>query len=207
MAPVTCIGTGCGTELGPADLLCPNCGSPRPRSSLLASARAQAGQTGDPGRADMTGSPEGPTLDDDPQPESAAGVCDHRDSPPGALTCPTCGDPIAAARSSGPAPSPRFRLVMPWGEHVLDSAETEVGRDVGPLAADLQAHMTVSRRHASLRVTSSGRLHVIDYGSANGTFRNESRIEPNVPVELRSGDTVGFSTRLSFTVLETGGEP
>ena len=96
---------------------------------------------------------------------------------------------------------------MPWGEHVLDSAQTEVGRDVGPFAPDLKGHMTVSRRHASLRVTSSGRLHVIDHGSANGTFKNETRIEPNVPVELRRGDTVGFSSRLSFTVLETGGEP
>ena len=48
---------------------------------------------------------------------------------------------------------------------------------------------------------------MIDHGSANGTFRNENRIEPNVPVELRSGDTVGFSTMLNFTVLEIGGEP
>ena len=96
---------------------------------------------------------------------------------------------------------------MPWGEHVLDSDHTEVGRDVGPFAPDLRGHMTVSRRHASFRVTSSGRLHVMDYGSANGTFKNESRIEPNVPVELRSGDTVGFSTRLSFTVQEIDGVP
>ena len=203
MATVTCTGTGCGTELGPADLLCPDCGSPRPRSSMLASSRAEGSRGGDPGQHDGP-APPGPTPTNVP-PESAAGPCEHRDSPPGALICPACGVPIAAARS--PVRSPRFRLVMPWGEHVLDSAETEVGRDVGPFASALKGHMTVSRRHASLLVTSSGRLHLIDHGSANGTFRNENRIEPNVPVELRSGDTVGFSTRLSFTVLQIGGEP
>ena len=197
MATVTCTGTGCGTELGPADLLCPDCGSPRPRSSLLAPSRAERS------RADDPGPPAGPAPTGT-RPESAAGLCDHRESPPGALTCPACGDPVAASPS--PVPSPRFQLVTPWGEHLLDSLETEVGRDVGPFAAALRGHMTVSRRHASLRVTSSGRLHVIDHGSANGTFKNENRIEPNVPVELRVGDTVGFSTRLSFTVLAIGGE-
>ena len=193
MATVTCIGSGCGSELGPADLLCPDCGSPRPRSSLLAPSRADRNRDDDPGQHDMPAPADAP-------PESTGGLCDHQDSPPGALTCPACGDPVAVT------PSPRFRLVTPWGEHVLDSADTEVGRDVGPFASALKGHMTVSRRHASLRMTSSRRLHVIDHGSANGTFRNENRIEPNVPVELRSGDSVGFSTRLSFTVLEIGGE-
>lgn len=197
MASVTCVGAGCGAELGPADLLCPDCGSPRPRSSLLASPRAEGHCSDDPGQGVE------PTPPDGPPSESAGARCDHRDSPPGALICPGCGEPIA---SQSPTPSPRFRLAMPWGEHVLDSAETEVGRDVGPFASALKGHPTVSRRHASLRVTRSGRLHVIDHDSANGTFRNGDRIEANVPVELRSGDTVGFSTRLSFTVLETGSE-
>ena len=55
MATLTCIGTGCGTELGPADLLCPACGSPRPRSSLLAASRAEGSSGDDPGPYDGPG--------------------------------------------------------------------------------------------------------------------------------------------------------
>ena len=88
---------------------------------------------------------------------------------------------------------------------MLDASETEVGRDVGPLAVNLKGHLTVSRRHASFRMTTSGRLHVVDHGSVNGTFKNDRRLEPNVLVELRDGDTVRLSTKLSITVREVGG--
>ena len=102
-----------------------------------------------------------------------------------------------------PQPSPRrFRLQTPWGDPLEVESDTEIGRDVGPLAEALTGHMTVSRRHAILRVTPSGRLHVIDQGSTNGTFRNDRRIEPRSPTELRAGDTVSFSSALRLVVEE-----
>ena len=100
-----------------------------------------------------------------------------------------------------------YRLVAPWGEIRLERSETDIGREVGPFIAELAGHLTVSRRHATLRVTRSGRLHVIDHGSSNGTFKNDSRIDAGVPVELRDGDTVSFSTRLRLDVRADGGRP
>ena len=131
------------------------------------------------------------------------------------LLCPSCGRPrpravrpSAGGRPSAPptdSPQPgqsalRFCLAAPWGQLRLEGPETDIGREVGPFAAQLAGHLTVSRRHATLRITSSGRLHVIDHGSSNGTFKNDSRIEANIPVELRDGDTVSFSTRLRLDV-------
>ena len=161
MATVTCPGAGCGTELGPADLLCPSCGRPRPRTASL--------------------SDEG------------------RTSPPAPAATPTDDSPPDRGTAAG-----RFRLVSPWGEFRLEHSETDIGREVGPFADELAGHPTVSRRHATLRITSSGRLHVIDHGSSNGTFKNDRRIEPNVPVELDDGDTVSFSTRLRLDVRTDG---
>lgn len=159
MATVTCPGANCGTELGPADLLCPSCGRPRPRAS----------SPSDEGRT----APAARSADDSP-PDRAAGG--------------------------------RFRLVAPWGEFSLERSETDIGREVGPFADELAGHPTVSRRHATLRITTSGRLHVIDHGSSNGTFKNGRRIEPHIPVELDDGDTVSFSTRLRLDVRTDGGQ-
>ena len=205
MATLICLGVGCGAELGPGDLLCPHCGSPRPRSSLLAGRRGPAREQGyvqPEAAASPAGvsSPPGAAIASPSEP--AGSSCDHHDSPRGAVICPACGDPIRPAGLSEQTTLRRFRLVTPWGDHPLAASETEVGRDVGPLAGNLKGHLTISRRHASLRVTSSGRLHVVDHGSVNGTFKNDHRLEPNVPVELRDGDTVSFSTKLSITVRE-----
>ena len=155
MATLTCSGADCGTELGPADLLCPVCGRPRPRARAATTVR--------------------PAV----QPET-----DRED----------------AGAGTG-----RFRLTAPWGDLALEDAETDIGREVGPVAALLAGYPTVSRRHATLRITSSGRLHVIDHGSSNGTFKNDRRIEANIPVELCDGDTVSFSTRLRLDVNVSAG--
>ena len=156
MATMTCSGPDCGTELRPADLLCPACGRPRPRAAR-------------------------PPVRD----RSPAG-----DRPPAA---PADGPQQDRGRS-------RYLLASPWGDLRLEGPETDIGREVGPFAEQLAGHPTVSRRHATLRTTSSGRLHVIDHSSSNGTFKNDRRIEANVPVELCDGDTVSFSTRLRLDV-------
>jgi pSer/pThr/pTyr-binding forkhead associated (FHA) protein len=50
----------------------------------------------------------------------------------------------------------------------------------------------VSRRHAILNVTSSGKMTIIDQ-SSNGTYVNGIRISPNVPVPVTRKDTISFA--------------
>ena len=114
--------------------------------------------------------------------------------------CAGCGAPLTGGPQPVALTARRYRLVAPWGDVLLDDPETDIGREVGPLADQLAGYPTVSRRHATLRITSTGRLHVIDHGSSNGTFKNDGRIEANIPVELHDRDAVSFSTRLRLDV-------
>ena len=50
----------------------------------------------------------------------------------------------------------------------------------------------ISRRHAALNVSSSGKMTIVDY-SHNGTYVNGIRISPNVPVPVTRKDNISFS--------------
>ena len=191
MATVTC---GCGTELTLNDLVCPSCRRRRPKGSGSL--------------APVPDSDRSPTPEQRREASSAVAACDHAAAQPGAITCPDCGAKLGGRRTQ-PQPSPRrFRLRTPWDDLLEVESEIEIGRDVGPLAKALTGRMTVSRRHAILCVTPSGRLHVIDQGSSNGTFRNDDDepIDPHSRTELRAGDTVSFSRGLRFVVEVVEGE-
>lgn len=54
----------------------------------------------------------------------------------------------------------------------------------------------VSRRHASI-IRKDGSLHIVDKGSANGTFLNGQRLVANQPRVLRDGDDI----RLGYLVI------
>lgn len=67
-----------------------------------------------------------------------------------------------------------------------------IGRD---LNCDIVINDTtdvISRRHALLNVTSSGKMTVIDQ-SSNGTYVNGIRISSNVPVPVTRKDTVSLA--------------
>ena len=205
MAAVTCTGLRCDAGLEPADLACPSCGTPRPRAARpeagLRSSSIPEGGLQPPEASSPTASlTHGEAMSD-------TAACDHRSNRVGAIICETCGSPLAHTAIHNAAAFAHYRIEAPWGDFALDSPETEIGREVGPLAHWLAGHLTVSRRHASLRVTSSGRLFVIDHDSANGTFKNEERIDTHVLVELCDGDTVSFSTRLRLSVRADGVAP
>lgn len=200
MATVTCTTPGCGASLAPGDFVCPACGS----------GRAVGADLGDERDGHMTddSSGDGSQLSNpDPDAQPVVATCDHQAREPGAITCPTCGAPADGELQQRRPPERPFRLGSPWGEWVVVESVLEIGREVGPLADHLRCHMTVSRRHASLRVTPSGRLHVIDHNSTNGTFRNDRRIDAEVPVELQAGDTVSFSSAVRFDVDDEPDEP
>ena len=50
----------------------------------------------------------------------------------------------------------------------------------------------ISRRHATLNISSSGKITIVDL-SRNGTYVNGIRISPNVPVPVSRKDIISFA--------------
>jgi len=71
------------------------------------------------------------------------------------------------------------------------------------------AHQQVSRRHAALRCTDTECV-LVDMGSANGTILNGKKLAPQLPVTLRTGDSIQIGPfKLDFEqkLLETRDAP
>ncbi len=64
----------------------------------------------------------------------------------------------------------------------------------------------ISRRHATLTVTSSGKMTIVDL-SHNGTYVNGIRISANVPVPVTRKDNVSFAhvARLDWNLISNPG--
>ncbi len=212
MATLTCTAPGCSGEFAPGDFICPRCSAPRPSTSVtrpidLEPEIATGPQTltePEPAPAATATAPVTETASaSETVPE---GGCDHADNPPGSVMCLTCFEPLRRAEPAAPPVAVVHRLAAPWGTVDLTETHTDVGREVGPWAEELEPFDTISRRHATLRVTTSGRLHVIDHGSTNGTWRNGEKLATHVATELAAGDQVCFSRSVCFGVLApTGG--
>jgi NADPH-dependent 2,4-dienoyl-CoA reductase/sulfur reductase-like enzyme/pSer/pThr/pTyr-binding forkhead associated (FHA) protein len=71
-----------------------------------------------------------------------------------------------------------------------------VGRQVG--IALLIDHGSVSRRHAEITYA-NGQYILRDLGSTNGTYVNETRLEPNSPYILKNKDQLRFGRVMRFT--------
>lgn len=124
--------------------------------------------------------------------------------PPG-TACPACGAPNrGGARFCGHCgtrlghqPQAVLTLVEPaparW-EYPLHRSVVLVGRRGGALPVDLDVGYYdpegyVSRNHARV-MAFQGRYHVMDVGSANGTYVNGQRLEARRPRLLASGDRI-----------------
>jgi len=77
-----------------------------------------------------------------------------------------------------------------------------IGREVGCDIVINDRTDVISRRHATLNVTSSGKMTIIDQ-SHNGTYVNGIRISPNVPVPVTRKDNVSFAhiARLDWNMV------
>lgn len=77
-----------------------------------------------------------------------------------------------------------------------------IGREVGCDILINDSTDVISRRHATLNVTSSGKMTIIDQ-SHNGTYVNGIRISPNVPVPVTRKDNVSFAhvARLDWNMV------
>lgn len=77
-----------------------------------------------------------------------------------------------------------------------------IGREVGCDIVINDSTDVISRRHAILNMTSSGKMTIIDQ-SHNGTYVNGIRISPNVPVPVTRKDNVSFAhvARLDWNMV------
>ena len=67
-----------------------------------------------------------------------------------------------------------------------------IGRDLNCDIVINDATDVISRRHALLNVTSSGKMTIVDQ-SSNGTYVNGIRISPNVPVPVTRKDIISLA--------------
>jgi len=73
----------------------------------------------------------------------------------------------------------------------LEKDASTIGRAEG---ADIHIqHISISKQHARLDLT-GGNPVLTDLGSTNGTFVNDTKLDPNVPTPLNDGDLVSFGS-------------
>ena len=65
-----------------------------------------------------------------------------------------------------------------------------------PLKFDSDKH--VSKMHALLWTTKTGELLLMDMDSQNGSFVNDVKVHPYVPLKINHGDIVSFSKNASY---------
>lgn len=79
-----------------------------------------------------------------------------------------------------------------------------IGRSVeDPNSLSLDEDTSVSRKHAEITYE-NGAFYVIDKGSSNGTYINNTRLTPNVPTRIQSGTKIifGKNTEVTFRTSE-----
>ncbi|GAB3430831.1 FHA domain-containing protein [Actinophytocola sediminis] len=119
-------------------------------------------------------------------------------------TCPTCGAAVPNPANlvcvdclAPLAGTPRLRF--PGREIDIPSpGSVLLGRDPeqSPVAEYFAAHDNVSRRHASVGVSTDGGVWVRDEYSANGTFVNDRQVPGGQTVPLTPGDQLRLASDL-----------
>ena len=95
---------------------------------------------------------------------------------------------------------------LPGTMFLIDAEETTLGRSSeNSFPLD---DMTVSRRHAAVRMDARGRVTLTDMGSTNGTFLNGSRVDADCPAPLEEGDRIqlGSGVLLKLVRLDSSEE-
>src|SRR5262249_25019983 len=109
-----------------------------------------------------------------------------------------CQSPLVSSRSEkNPANRPSAYLIMIRGG--IPGTMLRVGTEEPTLGRSAEntfplQDMTVSRRHAKVRMDARGLVTLIDEGSTNGTFVNGSRLEAGRPVAVEEGDRIQFGS-------------
>ena len=165
----------CGTENGPNDRFCFNCGAP------LVSEQPQAAQP-----VEQTPEPVAPAVEQSAPPPVV---------PPVTAT-PMPQQQPAPATASGTAGT---RLVLPDGTElpIPNKPEILLGREdpVSGIFPDIDLtpyggeEGGVSRRHARI-LNQNGQYNLEDLNSTNFTFVNKQKLTPKTPRPLQNGDEI-----------------
>jgi len=117
------------------------------------------------------------------------------------FTAPSADTPVAAsAPSPAPSSAPASSAPSSAGEKIklssqslgitIEASDGDIlGRTKGPFAGILGRFSHISGAHCKLAKTAAG-WSIEDTGSTNGTFYNNSRLAPNVPVPVQSGTSL-----------------
>ncbi len=83
-----------------------------------------------------------------------------------------------------------------------------IGREAGCDIVINDSTDVISRRHATLNVSSTGKMTIVDQ-SHNGTYVNGMRIQPNVPYPVSRKDTVSLAhvAKLDWNMVPKAGIP
>lgn len=185
----------CASENAPSAQRCDSCGA-----MLIG---VDLSETAPPVRTDV---PQAPAVPPAAAVSAAVRKCPHADcgqlNPPDAQRCVYCNRPLEE-RTPASAAQVRAALRWPWNEELEIAGKLVVGREP-PAPAALAARLereypNVSRRHAELLLV-EGALWIIDLGSSNGTFVNDTRLAPNQRVRLVNGARVRFAAKLTAVV-------
>jgi hypothetical protein len=193
MATLTC--PGCAAAVSHDDLICFSCGTNLPRR----------------GPVDEEVTP--PTVmqeylrrdDAAPGAPAACPSCGRAVADRSLLTCPACGGMLVA--STGPISPVVLRLSFPTGNVDVPAGTSLVlGRDPGEslVAAAFAGFENVSRRHATVTVSDTGKATIRDEYSTNGTFVNGDRLAPGSDVRLTDGDSVRLGADVTAEVSLPG---
>ena len=122
--------------------------------------------------------------------------CPQCGRPKRGTECPVCGSPLGPKTQKVMPDSDRPSCLVGNGWR-LTLQEGAFGRR-GGIWPELAANPYVSGNHGRISKTAGG-WAITDSGSTNGTYVNDTQIEPGVAVELKKGDRVRIAT-LDFTV-------
>lgn len=185
----------CGSVNDTASAQCSVCGTTRPTQMFSApmptGPHVQVGLQEEPSTTSQT--------------EVTCTGC-GRKSPADTEKCLRCGEVLPPAGAGAAAAADRScpRLVLPNRTSVnIPTGETVVlGRHSSDpvVAAALELHDQVSRKHAELRVDGQTAT-VTDLGSTNGTFVNGRAVADKATVPLAGGVTIRFGKELEIVLL------
>jgi pSer/pThr/pTyr-binding forkhead associated (FHA) protein len=114
----------------------------------------------------------------------------------------TSASRVLALLIEGPDERASVRLTAPTLTIGRHDAREGITPDLDLSEHEPPERRTVSRRHAEVHRVEDG-YRVVDMGSANGTFRNDTRLEPGRPTPFNEGDTLRFG-RVLARVLADG---
>ncbi|WPR63625.1 FHA domain-containing protein [Glutamicibacter protophormiae] len=200
MAGMICSTVGCGTEIPPGEMICPNCFeiyTPRQPNIFPAAGMNEPAPTQDKSNTSTEDSRSNLGSSTEVF-EIVCPVCGAASAGP---SCQICGHAFPAhdsprGQSTGMPPNTpsNVTLTLP-GAVALTLAEGEtvvLGRESNneAVAASLSAIDTVSRQHARISVHGKT-IEVVDLGSANGTFV-EGRPLGSTPVTREVPTRIGL---------------